>query len=382
MTYIKNSLIIISLAFIALISCSAQLGNDSKSDEPKPNEVIKDVVRSTESATKKVEKDQNYLLEVEKRLIGIYKNVSKSVVGVSNIRKVDNFFYGNAEVPQGMGSGFIWDDQGHVVTNYHVVQGGDSFVISFNQDAKQYKAKLVGTEPKKDIAVLKLQELPKNLHTINKGASEALQVGQMGIAIGSPFGLDYTMTRGIISALNRRIDGIGGVKIHGMIQTDASINQGNSGGPLLDSTGSLIGMNTLIFSPSGASAGLGFAVPVDTIKSIVPQLIKHGKVIRPGLGITVLEDHYTRRFFGEKGVAIASLAEGSPAEKAGLKGMARSRRGKIKFGDLILKIDGKDINTYSQIYNLLDNYKVGDEVEVTYIRDEKTQKTKLKLKAY
>ena len=170
-----------------------------------------------------------------------------------------------------------------------MVNGGDSFLVSFHKNKKQYKAKLVGGVPYKDIALLKLEELPSELFPVTPGASENLQVGQKAIAIGNPFGLDHTMTEGIISALDRRIKGFGAVTIQGMIQTDSSINPGNSGGPLLNSSGELIGMNTMIYSASGSSAGVGFAVPVNTIKRIIPQLIDHGRVVRPGLESTYLK---------------------------------------------------------------------------------------------
>jgi S1-C subfamily serine protease len=321
------------------------------------------------------------LLEVEKRTIKIYESVVPSVVHVSNIKNQNSFFYGEIEVPQGAGSGFVWDQEGHIVTNFHVVQGGNKFLVSFHNDKKQYEAKLVGTEPKKDIAVLKLTEKPKKLTNITAGNSKSLQVGQMAFAIGNPFGLDHSLTTGIISALGRKIDGIGGVKIHDMIQTDASINQGNSGGPLLNSNGELIGMNTMIFSTSGSSAGLGFAVPANAINSIVPQIVKHGKVVRPGLGIGVLEESIRERYIGDKGAAISFIDEDGPAGKAGLKGMTRDRQGRIFFGDVITQIDGKDVNSLDDLYHLLENYKIGDTINVKYLRDKKEFTTKLKLQA-
>lgn len=322
------------------------------------------------------------LLEVEKKTIELYRKSLPSVVNVSNRQVARDFFNGDVEVPAGAGSGFVWDLAGHIVTNFHVVQGGSSFVVTFHNDPKQYKAKLVGTEPKKDIAVLKLIELPKALSPITVGVSKDLLVGQMTLAIGSPFGLDHTLTTGVVSALGRKIDGIGGVKIHDMIQTDAAINMGNSGGPLMNSSGELIGMNTIIFSTSGSSAGLGFAVPVDTIKMIAPQLIQHGKVIRPGLGLSIVPEkmrHHMR--VEEKGVIISYLDETGPAAKAGLRGMSQDRLGRIYLGDIITKIDDKDVAELDDLYHLLDNYKIGDEVTVTYKREGKTLTTKLKLQA-
>lgn len=322
------------------------------------------------------------LLEVEQKTIALYKEVLPSVVNVSNIKIASHLFYGTVEVPQGAGSGFVWDNQGHIVTNFHVVNGGNEFVVTFQNDSKQYSAKLVGSEPKKDIAVLKLKEMPAKLVPIRVGDSKTLQVGQMTLAIGSPFGLDHTLTTGIVSALGRKIEGFGGVKIHDMIQTDAAINMGNSGGPLLNSSGNLIGMNTMIFSTSGSSAGLGFAVPVDTISMIVPQLIKHGRIIRPGLGIGIVPENLRKHVgMSEKGVIISYIDESGAAAKAGLKGMTQDRFGRVFVGDVILSIDEKDVNSLDDIYHALENYKIGDQVTVKYQRGKKTLTTKLKLQS-
>jgi S1-C subfamily serine protease len=330
---------------------------------------------------KSVKVEMKDLLDDEKRVINIYHNSVSSVVNVSNIRISDNFFYGKTEVPQGSGTGFVWDDQGHIVTNFHVVQGGNSFVITFHNDKKQYKADVVGVAPKKDVAVLKLKELPKNLNPIEVGSSKNLLVGQMVLALGNPFGLDHSISKGIISALGRKIQGIGGVKINDMIQTDAAINQGNSGGPLLNSKGQLIGMNTMIFSTSGSNAGLGFAVPVDTVKRYVPQLIEHGKVIRPGLGIGILEEHIRERYVGDKGAAISFVDPDGAAAKAGLRGMMRDNVGRIYIGDVMTKIDGSEVNNLDDIYQKLEEYKIGDTIEIEYLRDNKKKTTKLTLQA-
>ncbi len=320
------------------------------------------------------------LLEVEKRTINIYHNTVPSVVNVSNIRVADSFFYGKVEVPQGAGTGFVWDESGHIVTNYHVVQGGDNFVITFHNNKKQYKAKVVGVAPTKDIAVLKLIDKPDNIKPIQIGSSKDLLVGQMALAIGNPFGLDHSISKGIISALGRKIDGIGGFKIHDMIQTDTAINQGNSGGPLINSSGELIGMNTMIFSTSGSNAGLGFAVPVDTVKRIAPQLIKYKKVIRPGLGIGVLTDEIRERFFDRKGAAISFVDPDGAASKAGLKGIMKDRYGRIFVGDIITKIEGKKINSKDDIFHELEKFEIGDTVKIEFFRKNKKKQTKITLK--
>lgn len=322
------------------------------------------------------------LLSIEEKTIEIYRTALPSTVNVANIKLARNLFHGDVEIPQGAGSGFVWDKLGHIVTNYHVVRGGNTFVITFHNDTKQYKAEIVGTAPHKDIAVLKLSEIPATLTPIKLGASKGLVVGQYSFAIGSPFGLDYTLTTGVVSALGRQIDGIGGVKIHDMIQTDAAINMGNSGGPLLNSSAELIGMNTVIFSTSGSSAGLGFAVPVDTVKEVVPQLIEHGKVIRPGLGIGIVPESMKERLLRDgKGIIISHVDEAGGAAKAGLRGLTHDQYGRMYLGDIILKVDGKTVNNLDDIYQILEKKKVGDSVEVEYRREGKKQKTKITLQA-
>jgi S1-C subfamily serine protease len=322
------------------------------------------------------------LLEVENKTIEIYRRAVPSTVNVSNIKLARTFDYGEVEVPQGAGSGYVWDLTGHIITNYHVVQGGSTFVVTFHNDTKQYKAKLVGASPEKDIAVLMLEEKPVKLVPIETGSSKDLLVGQSSFAIGSPFGLDYTLTTGVISALGRKIEGVAGVKINDMIQTDAAINMGNSGGPLLDSSGNLIGMNTVIFSTSGSSAGLGFAVPVDTIKNVVPQIIQHGKYIRPGLGIGIVPDTMKKRLVQKtKGLIISYIDSKGSAASAGLKGMTQDQFGRIYLGDIITKVDGKVVDSLDDIYQILDTKKIGDTVDVHYIREGKPQATKVKLQA-
>ena len=321
--------------------------------------------------------DSQLLLENEKNTINIFKTSVHSVVNITNVKigRASWPFGRTQERKGGIGSGFVWDKDGHIVTNSHVVSGGNSFLVSFHKDKKQYKAKIIGAEPNKDIAILKLVDKPDSLKPVQIGSSSNLLVGQKTLAIGSPYGLDHTMTSGIISALKRVIEGFGGVTIKGVIQTDASINPGNSGGPLLNSAGQLIGMNTSIVSTSGASAGLGFAVPVDTIKRVVPQLIKYGKVIRPGLGIGI-EENYTGT---RKGLIVLYTQENGAAEKAGLRGVRQDAYGKRYLGDIILKINGKETNSYNDIYHILDNYKVGDTIEVTFLRNGEIQTTKVKL---
>jgi S1-C subfamily serine protease len=317
------------------------------------------------------------LTEDEQNTIDIVKKTTNSVVFVTNIQLVKDFFYEEEAVARGTGSGFVWDNSGHIVTNYHVIEEGDVFAVTLpNQEYR--KARLVGTVIEKDIAVLQVEGDLKGLTPLKIGSSTNLQVGQKVIAIGNPFGFDHTVTTGIVSALGRNIRGAGNVTIRDMIQTDASINPGNSGGPLLNSDGQLIGMNTMIYSQTGASAGIGFAVPVDTIKRVVPQLIKYGKVIRPGLGISLLQEQYARRYNIE-GVAVLEVAPDGPADRAGIKGLGRDRYGQLYIRDVIIGIDDHKITSYDDLYNTMDNYRVGDTVTVTVERDGKKRKVQLTL---
>lgn len=354
------------LLFTAISCLNFSSSTDSSSLEAREVNVIKN--------------DYSALLENEKNSIDIYRRVAPSVVNVTNIQVARSFWDPNPiEVPRGSGSGFVWDQDGHIVTNAHVIQGGSRFVVNFQNDPNPYEAKLVASEPRKDIAVLKLEKKPKKLIPINIASSNDLMVGQKAIAIGNPFGFDHSMSVGTVSALGRKIDGIGGVKIHDMIQTDAAINVGNSGGPLLNSQGNLIGMNTVIISQTGGSVGLGFAVPADAISTIVPQLIVHGKIIRPGMGIGILEDQYANYFGIKEGLVIKFVEEDSSADKAGLRGMRRDQQGRYILGDILLSIDEKPVNSFDDIFHILEKYKVGDEVEITYLREDKKQKAKVKL---
>jgi S1-C subfamily serine protease len=315
----------------------------------------------------------------EENTIAVFREASPSVVFVTNVALGQNQYMDEFAIPQGAGSGFIWDKQGRVVTNFHVVQGGDAFLVTFD-DQTQVQAKLIGTDANKDIAVLQVEDSTQKLKPIAVGSSDKLLVGQQTLAIGNPFGLDHSLTKGIISALGRVVQGIGGVTIHDMIQTDAAINPGNSGGPLLDSTGHLIGMNTMIYSRSGSSAGIGFAVPVAYIKRIVPQLIQYGKVIRPGIGITILTSGQKYYLIGDQeGVVVDQVSRGGPAAKAGLRGGRHLPGGRYSVGDTIVGIDGHAVKDFDDLFSALDLYKVGDTVTVKIRRDGKELTFPIKL---
>jgi S1-C subfamily serine protease len=298
----------------------------------------------------------------EQTTIDVFEKFSRSVVHVTSLASRRNLMTLDVtEIPRGTGSGFVWDQQGHIVTNAHVVDGGDRASVTLN-DGSTYAARIVGRAPDKDLALLKIDAPAQKLLPLPIGQSAKLKVGMKVLAIGNPFGLDQTLTTGVISGLGREIKSMTGRPITDMIQTDASINPGNSGGPLLDSSGRLIGVNTAIYSPTGASAGIGFAVPVDTVNAIVPQLLKHGRIVRPGLGISIANDHHAAQG-GIDGVVIMQVVPGGAADRAGLQG-ATSVVGGIVPGDVIVGIDNIVIHKQVDLFKALDAHKVGDVVDV------------------
>jgi len=307
------------------------------------------------------------LAEDEKNTIEVFQATSPSVVYITSIEVRRSLFSLNVyEIPQGTGSGFVWDNEGRIVTNYHVVGDAGRVEVALGDDSV-YEGVLVGAAPDKDLAVLQISVPTDELKPIPLGDSNSLQVGQKVFAIGNPFGLDHTMTSGIVSALDREITAITGRTIQGVIQTDAAINPGNSGGPLLDSSGRLVGVNTAIYSPSGASAGIGFAVPVDVVNRVVPELIRHGRVIRPGIGVTLAGERVARRLEIE-GLLVIGVQPGSPADKAGIR-ETREVRGKIILGDIILAVNGVPIKSYDDLRNELERHQIGDEVTLIVQRD-------------
>lgn len=307
--------------------------------------------------------------QAERNTIDVFGAAAPATVFVTQSQVVyDRFSMRAAEVPAGAGTGFVWDKEGHVVTNCHVVlrdcdarAGSPKLEVTlYNQ--KSYSAKIVGHDAAKDIAVIKIDAPSDSLTPVLRPADKyELTVGQKTVAIGNPFGLDHTLTTGVVSALGREVKGVGGLTIRDMIQTDAAINPGNSGGPLLDSTAQLIGMNTMIYSSTGSSAGIGFAVPVMTIKRIVPQLIRSGHAERAGLGITILRDDQGRKLRAD-GVVIRTVPEESPAAKAGLRSMAETRTGLTY--DAIVAIGEARIKSYDDLYGALEAKKAGDVVKI------------------
>lgn len=313
------------------------------------------------------------LLPNERNTIEIFQKISPKVVYVHRMNTIAGRYHNQEHVVQsGSGSGIIWDNQGHVVTNFHVIKGADT--LSVSMDKRTMPAKVIGADPRRDIAVLLLKspqalsEL-KSFTPIELAPTHDLLVGQKAIAIGNPFGLDHSLTVGIISALGRKVPGVGGVTIRDMIQTDASINPGNSGGPLLDSAGRLIGLNTMIFSQSGTSAGVGFAVPADDIARTVTQIITHGRVLLAGIGIQPVDPRLAARFGVKQGILIADVFPNSPALTAGLRGTSRGHMGQIILGDVIVALNGHPVENYDALYNLLTDVKIGADVTVTVERE-------------
>jgi S1-C subfamily serine protease len=303
--------------------------------------------------------------------VDVFRRSSPSVVYITTVGHVRDFFTRNVmRVPRGTGSGFVWDGFGHIVTNYHVIRGAQEALVRL-ADQRTFTAYLVGVSPEHDLAVLRIDVDEDAPPPLPLGSSADLQVGQSVLAIGNPFGFDHTLTTGIVSALDRSIDSDSGGVIDHLIQTDAAINPGNSGGPLLDSAGRLIGVNTVIYSPSGAYAGLGFAVPVDTINRVVPRLIRFRRYVRPVLGISSSDAIAPRLLepLGIRGVPVLNVAPNSPARRMGLQPARLSSGGSIILGDVIQAIDGKATNSLEELTAILDEYDIGDEVELRVWRN-------------
>jgi S1-C subfamily serine protease len=323
------------------------------------------------------------LAEFEATTIRVYREASASVVHVRNVAlRRDRWTLDVLAIPQGTGSGFLWDAAGYVVTNAHVVRAGDRFDVTL-ADGSTRSAAFVGADVDNDVAVLKLEGAPPaQLRPLPIGTSRDLQVGQAVFAIGNPFGLDQTLTTGVISGLGRAIRSQSGRRIDDVIQTDAAVNPGNSGGPLLDSAGRLIGMNTAIVSPSGASAGIGFAVPVDTINRVVPLLIRGETPHRAGFGVTLLPDSVARQLGVTTGVIVLDVLEGSVAERAGWRPTRQDAgSGRVRLGDVILAVDGKDVRSQADLFDLLLEREPGEQVSVTLLRDEERREVSIALQA-
>lgn len=309
----------------------------------------------------------------ESHTIRLFESAAPSVCYITTSQMRRNYFNRNiTEIPSGTGSGFVWDREGHIVTNFHVIQGSDRWQVTL-ADRTTWPATLVGYAAEKDLAILKIEAPREKLSPIQVGASETLRVGQAVYAIGNPFGLDQTLTTGVVSALGREIQSVAGIPIRDVIQTDAAINPGNSGGPLLDSSGRLIGVNTAIYSPSGASAGIGFSIPADAVRWVVPELIKYGRIKRPSMGIEA------RSFRNVEGVVVYAVIEGSAAERAGIRPLYLDRSGNVRLGDVITAINGQKIGSYNDLFLELEKYSPGERVSVSLRRDEREEEVAVTL---
>jgi S1-C subfamily serine protease len=318
----------------------------------------------------------------EQNNIEVYKATAPGVVYIQSTTTVRDFFGMFSRPVEGAGSGSIIDEQGDILTNYHVIADAEKLTVSFGS-GKNYPAKVVGRDPDTDLAVIKLLETPKEALTIvPMGDSDKLIVGQKVLAIGNPFGLDRTLTTGVISGLQRPIRALNGRQIEGAIQTDASINPGNSGGPLLDSHGRMIGINSQIESPSGASAGVGFAIPINIAKRVVPELVKNGEVRRPKLGVTTraVESLSNQvRLPVSSGALIINVVPDSGAARAGLRGIVQTEDGDVEIGDIIVGLDGQKVSNNDDLYRALDKHQVGDTVNVEIYRDGRQMTVPVKL---
>ncbi len=304
----------------------------------------------------------------EQNNIAVFKAASPSVVNITALTVERDFFSLNVQqVPRGTGTGFVWDERGHIVTNFHVIQGASAARVTL-ADQTSHRAELVGAFPDRDLAVLRIDASKARLPALPIGTSRELQVGQRVFAIGNPFGLDQTLTTGIVSALGREIESATRRMIRGVIQTDAAINPGNSGGPLLDSAGRLVGVTTAIYSPSGASSGIGFAIPVDEVNRIVPRLIRDGRMVRPALGISGGPPALTRSLDLPHGVALVGVTNGGPAQRAGLAPFRRGRDGRVVQGDVITAVNDEAVTDLDDLLNALERFQPGDKVTLSLWR--------------
>jgi S1-C subfamily serine protease len=325
--------------------------------------------------------ERGQLTAGERNTINLFEAASPSVVHIETTELRRRRFSRVAdEYPQGTGSGFIWDARGYVVTNYHVVKGSKRILVS-GPGFHRLEATMVGADPVTDLAVVLIKPPKGPLPELPVGTSSNLRTGQSVYAIGNPFGLDQTLTTGVISGLKREIRSQSGSPIHDVIQTDAAINPGNSGGPLLDSSGRLIGVNTAIHSPSGASAGVGFAVPVDTVNRIVPQIIEFGAPAQPTIGVYLAPDYWTQSQ-GIPGVVLSQVLENGPAARAGIKGLSENKEGRLFLGDVVLAINQHAVRSEDSFRRVLSSYAPGEKITLTLLRDSAEVKVEVKLEAY
>ena len=341
-----------------LLFCTAFLGACSSDDSVIANSALADT-RDADAP-----EYLSFATQDEANTTEIFSKASPAVVFVTNKALRRGLFSLNVEeIPRGSGTGFVWNKAGLIVTNFHVIAGAQRLTVTL-QDRSEHDAEVIGVAPEKDLAVLRIENPPDDLQTLPLGDSSELQVGRKVLAIGNPFGLDTTLTTGVVSALGREIKAPSNRTIRGVIQTDAAINPGNSGGPLLNSLGQLIGVNTAIYSPSGASAGIGFAIPVNTVAEVVPQLISYGRVLRPILGVELASDRWIQRY-NIRGVPIVRVFPGLPAAESGMSGAFRNYRGDVVLGDVIVAINGERVRNNDEYFTQIERYAPGDSITVT-----------------
>lgn len=318
----------------------------------------------------------------EQNSIDVYRTLAPGVAFITTSSMTENYYGQEFESEKGSGSGSVIDNQGHILTNYHVIEGAQKLTVSLGGD-KVFPAKMVGGDPDTDLAVIKIEPPAEGLTVIQMGDSDRLAVGQKVLAIGNPFGLDRTLTTGVISGLQRPIRARNNRPIEGAIQTDASINPGNSGGPLLDKYGKMIGINSQILSRTGASNGIGFAIPASIAKRVVPQLLQFGEVRRPKLGASLAAiDDLVKQGIGlpvQNGLLVRSVLQGSAAQRAGLRGLQQDNTGEVILGDIITSVDGTTMNSIDDLYKFLDKKQINDTVQLEIFRDGKRQNVSLKL---
>ena len=316
----------------------------------------------------RVPEPRGELAPYEEANIDLFERISPSVAYITSVSLRRDWYSLNIyEIPRGAGSGFVWDKRGHIVTNFHVLEGASSARVTLS-DQSTWEAEVIGIAPEKDLAVLRIDAPGEQLAPIPLGTSRDLRVGQAVFAIGNPFGLDQTLTTGVISALGREIESVARIPIRDVIQTDAAINPGNSGGPLLDSSGRLIGVNTAIYSPSGVYAGIGFAIPADTVSWVVPELLVRGRIERPTLGVDIVTAQVAAQVDIE-GALVMRVLRGSGADRAGIRGTHRDRFGRVQLGDIIVSVAGQPIRSTDDLWLALDRKRPGETVAVELMRE-------------
>lgn len=356
-------LLLLGLGFLGGVAWTGR-STASSDKQPSASSTAQPVNYTGETSSTPADAGQDFTAQ-ELATIRLFESAAPSVcfITTTNVRR-DYFTRNITEIPRGSGSAFVWDKEGHIVTNFHVIQGADKAQVTL-ADGSSWEATLVGKAPEKDLAVLRIDAPAKALRPIPVGSSERLRVGQSVYAIGNPFGLDQSLTTGVVSALGREIKSVAGIPIRDVIQSDAAINPGNSGGPLLDSSGRLIGVNTAIYSPSGTSAGIGFSIPADVVSWVVPELIKYGKLKRPTLGVEL-----ARQLRQIEGALILDVIGGSAAEKVGLRPTYTDRYGRIILGDIIVSLNGEAIKSNNDLFLALEKYNPGDKVRLRIRRED------------